>query len=100
MRFEKDKPGKVLFKTSFYEDEFSVYDLRRKRRQSLNLPDTIPTMRRTPYPIKTSKYKNLMELLPWVPARLHDFYKKLHHSAQTEEIPEDDDESEAENDQD
>lgn len=40
-----------------------------------------------------------MELLPWVPARLHDFYKKLCHSAQTAEIPEDNDESEVENDQ-
>lgn len=89
----------LLFKTSFEEDEFSICDLRRKRRQSLNLPDTIPTVRCTPNPIKTSKYKNFMELLPWVPARLHDFYKKLRHSAQTAEIPEDNDESEAENDQ-
>lgn len=98
MRFEKEKPGKLLFKTSFDEEDFTICDLSRKRRQRLDLPETIPPLRTTPNPIKTSKYKNLLQLLPWVPERLHDFYKKIRHNAQAAEIPVAGDDLEAEND--
>ncbi|KAJ8873553.1 hypothetical protein PR048_024371, partial [Dryococelus australis] len=92
LRFEKETPGRLLFQTCFRDSNFQVIDLRRNARENLQLPDEIPAVRKSVRPLETTKYRDLMTLLQYIPSHFRDYYKNLPHTSGTFDFPELDDE--------
>nr|CAH7730360.1 unnamed protein product [Callosobruchus chinensis] len=77
IKFIKEKPGMMYFKTSFSQEEFDQIDYsynRDSRRITRQIGDPcisdVPTLlniRNGPKPISTKKYRDLQKLLKWVP---------------------------------
>lgn len=82
---------KLYYKTSFTDEAFKSVDLKRKRRD-LNtiLPPEIPPMRTTKRNISDKKYRDLMNLLQWIPEEYKSFFENLPHGENGGDFPEDD----------
>lgn len=97
LQVRREQMGQLFFKTSF-EGEFTQVDLVRSRRiQRLPWPTFVPYVTNEKIPINTSKYNDLMSLLPYLPTVCHDYYKNLPNTNNVHEYPsvddDDDDES-------
>lgn len=84
LHFEKQNPCKLFFKdTLLKECPFSIVDLKKTKRvgRPAQIPSVIelPSLYQGPVKIKLPKYKNLLELLPFIPPIHHDFYRNLNH---------------------
>jgi hypothetical protein len=79
---EKDQPHKFFYKNTINEEmPFSVIDLRKSRqvgRPTKNVEITKPY--NEPPNIKTPKYKNLLDLVQFIPPIHHTFYQELSHT--------------------
>uniref|UniRef100_A0A6P7GYZ1 Uncharacterized protein LOC114348621 n=1 Tax=Diabrotica virgifera virgifera TaxID=50390 RepID=A0A6P7GYZ1_DIAVI len=91
LRVTKENFGMLQYKTSFNSDTFQMVDLRRNKRGDIILPETLPQMNMQLIPISTKKYRDLMDLLLYLPSYCHDFYKNLPHSNEESEYPNDND---------
>lgn len=87
-QFKRDKPGILLYKTSFDEVDFKELNLFRAGRQVNNFPAELPVIRENDKPISSAKYKDLMTLLQWIPAEFHSFYQNLPHLQAASDLPE------------
>lgn len=79
MRFEKRRPLVMLVKPTFNHDyEFLEIDFQKPLK---GRPPTIKLDRlyQEPLEIKEAKWKNLQELLPFIPPVYHEFYTSLTH---------------------
>ncbi|KAF6207765.1 hypothetical protein GE061_016213 [Apolygus lucorum] len=74
LRFHRDQPGLLLYKTSMDENEEvkSICSLRNGRLVEL----TVPLKYSTRHPMFTEKKKDLVDLLPFVSPAYHQFYRK------------------------
>lgn len=82
---------KLYYKTSFTENTFKTVDLKRKRREKrIVLPAAIPPMRLTKRKISNEKYRDLMNLLQWVPEEYKSFFENIPHGEKERNFPEDD----------
>jgi hypothetical protein len=77
--FEKAHPWSLFYKNSNREEQFLEMNLKAPRcgRDLYRLQE--PAIYREKPLIKIEKYKNLQELLPFVPPIHHSFYKNLAH---------------------
>lgn len=78
IQVRSEERGKVFF-LSFDQEEFESLDLNRVSRRSF-FPEEIPILRNTQKPISQKKYKDLQNLLQWVPKIFHAFYQNLQHT--------------------
>nr|CAH7763082.1 unnamed protein product [Callosobruchus chinensis] len=87
IKFIKEKPGMMYFKTSFSQEEFDQidYSYNRDSRRITRQLATLLNIRNGPKPISTKKYRDLQKLLKWVPKRFHDYYNQLCHEAVEED---------------
>lgn len=82
---------KLYYKASFTDDTFKTVDLKRKRREEgIVLPAAIPPMRLTKRKISNEKYRDLMNLLQWVPEEYRSFFENIPHGEKEGNFPEDD----------
>lgn len=84
IQVRSDQKGKVFCKTSFGGNDFKILDLNRISRKAL-FPEEIPVIRDQPKPISDKKYKDLQNLLQWVPKIFHLFYQQLPHTDKSNE---------------
>jgi len=81
MRFRKDNPYKMMYKYTVGDDEFKEvnFQKQRKGRQQQkpiqNLPMLYPSGRR----ISQAKFKDIQDLMKYVPPVHHEFYKSIPH---------------------
>lgn len=80
LRFTKEEPLTVCYKTSLNEDlKFSKYDMGKPKVGRPNTTFTLNALHEQPLPITTAKYKDLQSLLKFLPPIHHEFYNKLKH---------------------
>lgn len=82
--FQKQSPCILYFKDTLSEEfPFTTVDLKKcgraGRPQRTPLILDLPPLYQGPLKIKLPKYKNLLELLPFIPPIHHDFYRELQH---------------------
>nr|XP_022906720.1 uncharacterized protein LOC111418411 isoform X1 [Onthophagus taurus] len=78
-RLEKDKPDTLLYKNNFEDMDFVEFDLRKQKKGRPNAHYELSLLYPTPPLIKTAKYENLQQLLPFIPPIYHNFYTTLKH---------------------
>jgi hypothetical protein len=59
----------------------------RNTRKQIPFPEQLPALTNGSKSISTQKYKNLLQLLKWIPKDFHAFYKNLKHSSASDEFP-------------
>jgi hypothetical protein len=82
MRFLKNAPYKMFYKTSMEPDaKFCILDLSPKggRPKKYDKIQFLPLYKGI-LPITTTKYKDMMDLLSYIPPIHHAYFKNLHHS--------------------
>lgn len=78
LQARKDRPGFLLYKTSFRQDEFKEINFLRNKRKDLHLSAKLVPLRvNSLIPIKKEKYDNIMTLLQWVDKENHQYYQNL-----------------------
>lgn len=87
-QFRREKPGILLYKTSFDQDNFKELNLLRAGQMINDCPQELPVVRNGDKPISSAKYNDLMTLLQWVPKDFHSYYKNLQHSRTASDLPE------------
>jgi len=82
MRFVKNKPYKIFYKTSMNENEnFKVLDLLPRRGRSRKFENIVLTpLYKNIRQITTAKFKDIIDLLRYIPPKHHDFFKSLSHT--------------------
>jgi len=87
MRFVRNKPYKIFYKTSMNENEnFKVLDLlpcrgRPRKFENIVLTPLYKNIRQ----ITTAKFKDIIDLLRYIPSEHHDFFKSLSHTQNVDE---------------
>lgn len=76
LRYEKECPGVLKCKTSLKESS-DFQSVSFKRRGKFNMSQNIPLSYDGPVAIATLKKKDLLDLLPFIPESLWNFYKNL-----------------------
>nr|CAH7737821.1 unnamed protein product [Callosobruchus chinensis] len=76
LRYQLENPNQIFFKETLNRDfaEFEVIEL--KKRGTVEIHD-LPLLYPNGRHIEILKYQNLVELLPYIPPILHEFYKNL-----------------------
>lgn len=86
MRFIKSEPYKMFYKESMEVDkEFKILDLLpcRGRPRNFNKIKLTPLYKNV-RPISTPKYKDMMELLRYIPPMHHEYFNNLTHNLNEE----------------
>jgi hypothetical protein len=79
--FEKDQPYKFFYKNTISEEmPFTVVDLQKSRQVGRPTKLELTKLYNEPPKIKTPKYKNLLDLLQFIPPIHHTFYRELSHT--------------------
>lgn len=87
MRFVRNEPYKIFYKTSMNENEnFKVLNLlprrgRPKRFENIVLAPLYKNIRQ----VTTAKFKDMIDLLRYIPPEHHDFFKSLSHAQNVDE---------------
>jgi len=91
MRFRKDQANQMLYKYSVDDNEFMVVNFSKKCRGRPQ--HTWINKLQCLYPegraISAAKYKDITDLLKYVPPVFHDFYRELPHERRHNSGPED-----------
>jgi len=81
MRFRKDNPYKMMYKYTVDDDDFKEVSFekqrkgRQRQKQILKLPMLYPSGRL----ISRAKFKDIQDLMKYVPPIHHDFYSSIPH---------------------
>lgn len=87
MRFVRNEPYKIFYKTSMNENEnFKVLNLsprrgRPRRFENIVLAPLYKNIRQ----VTTAKFKDMIDLLRYIPPEHHDFFKSLSHAQNVDE---------------
>ncbi|KAK3926364.1 hypothetical protein KUF71_014611 [Frankliniella fusca] len=81
LRYDANKPGKVFFKKALEDKGYGCLDFQRAGKAGAyaagNLQKHLKHLYPAPLPVSVKKKKDLMKLLPLLPASCHDFYKSI-----------------------
>lgn len=90
IRYKKSDPYTIFFKETLMEDmPFSELDLTPSTRRGPKIKlDNVPLEKLYdgPRPVTKAKYRDMQDLLPFIPPVSHGFFKSLKASDKTEEI--------------
>lgn len=90
LQVRKENFGFLYYKNSFDDENFKMIDLRRQKRKELTFPEGLQNMNNNLIPISAKKYKDIQDLLLYLPSYCHDYYKKLPQSSTASDFPDDD----------
>lgn len=87
LHYDKAHPNTLFFKNSSPEGILPYQELPMKKQRVGKVPNQLPTLKMTDekQQLKEKKYRDLMELLQFVPPIYHDFYRNLPHETKTGE---------------
>lgn len=76
MRYEKNKPNVLQYKSSFdINEDFKELNIAKNRQQNSNL--ALAKSYQAPLPISSNKKRDLISLLPLINPEFHSFYQNL-----------------------
>ena len=81
IRFLRNAPYKLFYKTSMEKDsQFKTLNLSPKRGRPSNFGKIVlSSLYEKTRPVTKEKYKDMMDLLPYVPLIHHEYFKNLHY---------------------
>jgi len=81
MRFRKDNPYKMMYKYTVGDDEFKEvnFQKQRKGRQQQKPIQNLPMLYPSGRQISQAKFKDIQDLLKYVPPVHHEFYNSIRH---------------------
>ena len=87
MRFVRNEPYKIFYKTSMNENEnFKVLNLLPRRGRPRKFENIVLTpLYKNIRQITTAKFKDIIDLLRYIPPEHHDFFKSLSHAQNVDE---------------
>lgn len=80
LQVQRQNPGHLFFKTKFSQAEFEEVNFSRRANNQNAGNLVVSPIRESSKPLSIKKYKQLINLLEWVPSRFHQFYKEIKHS--------------------
>nr|CAI5829870.1 unnamed protein product [Callosobruchus analis] len=85
LQVRQDQPGILFYKTKFNEDFSSCTLNRNIRKNNVQIPGSLPTIRCGSRKISTKKYNHLQKLTKWIPKQFHKYYQDIPHGEETDE---------------
>lgn len=67
-----------------------MIDLRHQKRKEMTFPESVQNMNQNFIPISAKKYKDIQDLLLYLPSYYHDYYKKLPQYSTASDFPNND----------
>lgn len=87
MRFLRNEPYKILYKTTMDENaEFKILDLLPRRGRPKKFGNIVlPSLYKSIRSITSLKYRHMMDLLRYIPPEHHNYFKSLPHTENVNE---------------